>query len=89
MIPIRYRGTCDKQLDTFCDKLQKKIATWLANGYVGDGRGMVFMNADARRYFTQLNVVDGIKTLVNMSPADIRTYISDMERDYPVREQAV
>lgn len=84
MIPIRYRGTCDKQLDTFCDKLQKKIATWLANSYVGDGRGMVFMNTDARRFFTQLNTPDAIKTLVNKSPADIRTYISDMERDYPV-----
>lgn len=47
MIPIRYRGTCDKQLDTFCDKLQKKIATWLANGYVGGGRGLIVMNDDA------------------------------------------
>ena len=67
MIPIRYRGTCDKQLDTFCDKLQKKIATWLANGYVGDGRGLIVMNDDARRYFTQLNAPDAIKTLVNKS----------------------
>jgi hypothetical protein len=27
---------------------------------------------------------DAIKTLVNKSPAEIRSYISDMERDYPV-----
>lgn len=84
MIPIQYRGTSDKQLDTFCDKLQKKISTWLDNGYVGDGRGMVVLNDVARRYFTQLNVVDGIKTLVYLSPSDIRAYISNMEQNYPV-----
>lgn len=84
MIPIQYSGKCDAALEAFCEYLQKKIAIWVTSGYVGDGRGFVIMNDDARRYFAQLNVTDGIKTLVNKRPSDIRTYISDMEQNYPV-----
>ena len=73
MIPIQYSGKCDAALDLFCEYLQKKIAIWVANGYVGDGRGFVIMDDDAQRFFTQLNITDGIKTLVNKSPSDIRT----------------
>lgn len=83
MIPIRYNGTSDAALNVFCDTLQKKIAKWLSNDYVGDGRGFVVMKDAARRYFMQLNVPDGVKNLVNKSPSDIRTYISEMERKYP------
>lgn len=84
MIPIQYSGKCDAALDLFCEYLQKKIAIWVANGYVGDGRGFVIMDDDAQRFFTQLNITDGIKTLVNKSPSDIRTYISEMELNYSV-----
>lgn len=79
MIPIHYRGTSDNQIDTFCDHLQTEIEKWVRNGYVGDGRSCVVMDADAQKYFSRLNVKD----LVNKSPADIRTYISDMEREFP------
>lgn len=84
MIPIRYRGICDQKLEVFCNNLQKKIAIWLNKGYVGDARSMVVMDVDARRYFTQLNVTDAIKDLVNKSPADIRAYIIEMEKKYKV-----
>ncbi len=83
MIPIKYRGNSDCKLNAFCDYLQKKIATWVDNDYVGDGRGLVVMDNHARDFFTQLNVPGGISKIVNMSPSDIRTYITDMEQDYP------
>lgn len=83
MIPIKYRGTSDERINAFCDYLQKKIATWVNNGYVGDGRWPVVMDNHARSYFTQLNAPNAIKNLVNKSPSDIRTYIIEMERDYP------
>lgn len=34
------------------------------------------------KIFALLNVPDGIKTLVNKSPSDIRTYISEMEQTF-------
>lgn len=80
MIPIKYRGTSDERINAFCDYLQKKIATWVNNGYVGDGRWPVVMDNHARSYFTQLNAPNAIKNLVNKSPSDIRTYITEMER---------
>lgn len=82
MIPISYSGTSDNALNSFCDYLQKKISAWVTNNYVGDGRGGVAMDGEARRFFALLNVPDGIKTLVNKSPSDIRTYISEMEQTF-------
>jgi len=83
MIPIQYSGINDKAIDDFCDYLQKKIASWVQLGAVGDGRGMETMDNDARRFFTLLNTSDAIKKHVNMSPSEIRAYILNTERDFP------